>query len=162
MLLIMLAANCGSESRNDYAAFQARIDAGVACEELFSLRNATDPKSPLIDRMNRGLREIGCYSSSSVRSDQEAQATGGMSSPPAADGAGFTVQQYRIYRGVIATPMGIPEDQAMEAVSRKNGVSVGEVREAVNLVQGTLYSNKWFGTPESEIRRASDWNGETQ
>lgn len=86
----------------------------------------------------------------------------GTSSPPAVDSSGFTVQDYRIYRAVVGTPMGIPEDQAVEAVSRKNGVSVEEVREAMDKVRRILYSNNWFGTPESEIRHASDWGGETQ
>lgn len=162
-LLLLLAVSCGSESNGAYAAFQQRLEAGATCEELFTIRNATDPKSTLPERRNRALREIGCYSSSSARSDQKASIGGTTARPPStARSAGFTVQDYRIYRAVIDTPMSVPENQALENVARQNGVSADEVRKVVKGVQQALSSNNWFGTPESEIRHASDWNGDIQ
>ena len=47
--------------------FSERLNAGASCQELFALRNSADPSSPQIPRMNAALREIGCFSSGSVR-----------------------------------------------------------------------------------------------
>lgn len=49
--------------------FYARLKAGAECPELFDLRNELDPKDPEIPKMNERLREIGCYSSTSERTD---------------------------------------------------------------------------------------------
>ena len=162
-LLLLLSVGCESESNGAYAAFQQRLEAGATCEELFTIRNEIDPKSPLPERMNRALREVGCYLSSSTRSDQKASGGGSTAATPStAQAAGFTVQEYRIYRAVIDTPMSVPERQALESVAQDNGVSVDEVRKAVTGVQRALSRNNWFGTPESEIRHASDWKDDVR
>ncbi|MDQ3913803.1 MAG: hypothetical protein M3285_02775 [Actinomycetota bacterium] len=49
--------------------FYGRLDAGTECRELFEIRNALDPKDPEIPEMNDALREIGCYSITSKRTD---------------------------------------------------------------------------------------------
>src|SRR6185295_14973921 len=74
-------------------------------------------------------------------------------------GATYTVKEYRIYRAVVDTPMSIPEAQALGAVARQFGVTTDVARKVTDKVQEALFRNKWFGGPESEIRRASDWNG---
>jgi hypothetical protein len=110
--------------------------------------------------MNQDLRAIGCYSISSVRTDQKTENNeAAPGATRAADSSSFTVQDYRIYREVMDTPIGVSESKALESVSRKYGVSVDEARKSVDAVQEALSSNNWFGTPESEIRRASDWKG---
>jgi 2-hydroxychromene-2-carboxylate isomerase len=58
--------------------------------------------------------------------------------------------------------MGVSESKALESVARKYGVSAEEAKKSVTAVQEALSSNGWFGTPESEIRRASDWRGEAR
>ncbi len=49
------------------SSFTERLNAGASCQELFALRTAVDPSAPQIPGMNAALREIGCFSSSSVR-----------------------------------------------------------------------------------------------
>lgn len=149
MALLPVIAGCsgGGEAKGSYPSFQDRLKAGATCEKLFGIRNAVDPKSPLIEKMNHDLREVGCYSKSSVRTDQKAQSDRSASgSPSALDSAGFTVQEYRIYREVMGTPMSVSESKALESVSRKYGVSVDEARASVNAVQKALSRNNWFGT----------------
>lgn len=165
LLLVPAVASCGGEggAKDRLPSFRDRLNAGATCEELFGIRNAVDPKSPLIERMNQDLRAIGCYSISSVRTDEKTQNNeAGPEAASAANSTSFTVQEYRIYREVMGTPMDIPESKALESVSGKYGVSVDEARKSVNAVQEALSSNNWFGTPESEIRRASDWKGEAR
>ena len=164
LLLVLAVASCGGGegAKDGNSSFQDRLGAGATCGELFGIRNAVDPKSPLIDRMNQDLRAIGCYSVSSVRTDQKVQnnGVGPGAAASVANSNSFTVQEYRIYREVMDTPMEVSESKALESVARKYGVSVDEARKSVNAVQEALSSNNWFGTPESEIRRASDWRGE--
>lgn len=66
-------AACGSngdnESGESTGGFAERLAGGAGCAELFDIRNKHDPKSPLIDEMNEQLREVGCYMSSSTRTD---------------------------------------------------------------------------------------------
>jgi hypothetical protein len=71
LLLVTVAASCREENQDSYLSFHDRLNAGAACEELFGIRNAVDPKSPLIERMNQDLRGIGCFSTSSMRTDQK-------------------------------------------------------------------------------------------
>ena len=73
----------------------------------------------------------------------------------------FTVNEYRMYRAVINVPSSVPEQQALQNVATQYKIPVEDVRKVVNKVQKSLFDNKWFGTPESEIQRASDWKGET-
>jgi hypothetical protein len=41
----------------------------MSCHSLFGIRNALDPKNPNIPRINEQPREVGCYTSSSERTD---------------------------------------------------------------------------------------------
>lgn len=145
----------------DYSGFKQRLDAGASCAELFDIRNTLDPKSPVVVRMNEELRGIGCYSSGSVRSSagSSAEKTKSDNVPNTPPVVSFTVNEYRMYRAVISVPSAVSEQQALQNVSRQYKVSVEELRKVVKKVQKTLFENKWFGTPESEIQRASDWKG---
>ncbi len=51
-------------------SFEERLEAGTSCGELFEMRNELDSDDPRIPEMNEDLQEIGCYSSSSTRTDQ--------------------------------------------------------------------------------------------
>jgi hypothetical protein len=122
LVLVPVVASCGGGggTKDDYPSFQDRLNAGATCEELFGIRNAVDPKSPLIETMNQDLRAIGCYSMSSVRTDRKTENNeAGPGAIHAVDSASFTVQDYRIYREVMATPMGVSESKALESVSLK-------------------------------------------
>ncbi|HEX7099645.1 MAG TPA: hypothetical protein VF377_10420 [Acidimicrobiia bacterium] len=52
------------------ARFYAGIDSGEPCSVLYEYRNALDPKDSRIPQMNEALRAIGCFTSSSERTDQ--------------------------------------------------------------------------------------------
>ena len=82
------------------------------------------------------------------------------SSHPTSKTDSFTVKQYQIYRDIIDTPMSISGAQALQNAAKRYGVTVAEAREATKKVQNILFSNKWFASPEAEIRHASNWNGE--
>lgn len=69
----------------------------------------------------------------------------------------YKVKQYRIYRAVISTPMSVSEAQAFENAAKRYGVTVAEAQKATKKVQELLFRNGWFGSPDSEIRHASDW-----
>ena len=73
--------------------------------------------------------------------------------------AAFTVNEYRIYRAVISAPMSVSEPEALESAAKRYGVTAAQARKATYKVQEILSRNGWFGTPESEIRHASDWEG---
>ncbi len=62
------AANPGSG--DTAGGFYSRLDEGADCRELFEIRNDLDPKDPDIPEMNEALREIGCYSIGSKRTDR--------------------------------------------------------------------------------------------
>ena len=81
-------------------------------------------------------------------------------SPSTSKTGSFTVKEYKIYRAVIDTPMTIPEAQALQNAAKRYGVTVAEAQKTTKKVQNILSSNKWFASPEAEIRHASDWNGE--
>ncbi len=72
----------------------------------------------------------------------------------------YTVAEYRIYRAVIDTPMAVTEAEAQQRAAKTYGVTTSEVKKIVDQVQRTLFQNKWFGSAGSEIRHASDWNGQ--
>ena len=143
---------CGSESSEIIEEFMNDLHAGASCEELFVMRNSVDPSDPITDRMNRELRSIGCYSSSSERTD-----LAGQPSEPKSEGSNFTVEEYQLYRSVIDTLLSVPEDQAIQRAAEEYGVTIHEVQITVENVMSVLAYNGWYGTPESEIRRASDW-----
>lgn len=50
-------------------SFDSAVGSGAPCSELFDIRNSWDPKSELIESANEVLRDIGCYSASSERTD---------------------------------------------------------------------------------------------
>jgi hypothetical protein len=99
--------------------------------------------------MNAKLRSVGCFTNTSKRAPE---------GPP--NTAAFTVREYRIYRAVIDTPMSVTEAQALRNVAKAQKMAVAEVRKTTEKVQAILSKNSLFGTPETEIRHASDWNGE--
>lgn len=72
----------------------------------------------------------------------------------------FTVKEYRIYRAVIDTPMSISEEQALQNAGKRYGVTADEAEKVTKKMQSILSKNKWFGSPESEIKHACDWKGE--
>lgn len=74
--------------------------------------------------------------------------------------APYNVREYRIYHVIISTPMSVPEEQALKSTAKRYGVTVSEAREVADKVNDILIRNRWFGTPDSEIRHASDWKGE--
>jgi hypothetical protein len=55
--------------RPGYPQFSARLSAGAGCQELFDVRNSFDASPSERDRMNEDLRSVGCFSSSSSRTD---------------------------------------------------------------------------------------------
>lgn len=81
--------------------------------------------------------------------------------PPAESEASFTVEDYRIYHALMSAPMSISEDDALKKIAADHGMPVEEARGRSKSVLKVLSRNDWFGSPESEIRHASDWDGET-
>ncbi len=81
-------------------------------------------------------------------------------SPSVSKTGSFTVKEYKIYRAIIDTPMTIPGAQALQNAAKRYSVTAAEANEAAKKVQNILFSNKWFASPEEEIRKASDWKGE--
>ncbi|HKU75820.1 MAG TPA: hypothetical protein VJR02_18060 [Pyrinomonadaceae bacterium] len=144
----------------NYIGFKQRLDAGAGCAELFEIRNSLDPKASDVVRMNKELRGIGCYSSSSVRSMTASTAEKTESDKNLAT-ATFTVNEYKMYRAVLNVPSSVSEQQALQNVAARYKIPAEDLRRVVNKVQKSLFDNKWFGTPESEIQHASDWKGET-
>ena len=168
MGLAFPAIACSSGS-DPHSTFQQRLEAGATCQELFAIRNALDPKSPSIWRMNGQLREVGCYSASSIRSaagtSTEAGNTAGanaVGADPSTAPATFTVREYRVYRSIIDTPMSVPRDESIEAAASRYNMPVTEVKAAADKVQKVLFANKWYGSAEAEIQHASDWKGESR
>jgi hypothetical protein len=156
-------ASSGLSSAMNYSRFKQRLDAGASCAELLEIRNSLDPKATVVVRMNEELREVGCYSSESVRSSTVSTAEKAKSEDVQKESRTitFTVNEYRMYRAVINAPSSVPEQQALQNVATQYKIPVEDVRKVVNKVQKSLFDNKWFGTPESEIQRATDWKGET-
>ena len=140
-----------------FQEFMDKLRAGANCEELFAMRNSADPSDPIIDRMNTELSFIGCHSNSSVRTDLVEETAN-----PKSEESSFTVKEYRLYRSVIDTSLSIPEDQAIRNAAEEYDVTTGEALRIVEKVMLVLASNGWYGRPEAEIRRASDWQGETR
>ncbi len=73
----------------------------------------------------------------------------------------FTVREYRVYQALMDTPMSVSEAEGQRRIARRLNVTPEEVDRIVQRVLETLHGNGWFGRPAQEIRRASDWNGET-
>ena len=146
-----------TSSSQIFSEIMSELQAGASCEELFAKRNSADPSNPIIDQMNIELSFIGCYSSSSERRDLAEQPAN-----PESEESSFTVDEYRLYRSVIDTPLSVPEDQVMQNAAEEYGVTIQDANLIVEKVQLVLFTNGWFGRPEAEIRRASDWQGETK
>jgi hypothetical protein len=165
MAIVVALGACANQLASS-SSFERRLQEGASCSELFEIRNAQDPQSPQLERMNVALRGVGCYSANSVRETPQpaaAQSEPAVSQPQPIvpvqpDAGGFTVNQYRMYRTMIDTPMSVPEQQALNALARQHGISADSVRKVLRHVQTILTRNNWFGTPDSEIRHASDWS----
>lgn len=84
----------GPSASMNYIGFKQRLDAGAGCAELFEIRNLLDPKASDVARMNTELREIGCYSSSSIRSITASAAETTQSDKNQVT-ATFTVNEYK-------------------------------------------------------------------
>ena len=69
----------------------------------------------------------------------------------------YTVKEYRIYRELIDTPMSMSEERAIVDIGRRYRINANEVERIVKRVQRALSRNSWFGSAETEIRHASDW-----
>lgn len=50
-------------------SFEQAIEDGASCQELFDIRNEVDPDHERIPEWNQQLRDIGCHSSGSTRTD---------------------------------------------------------------------------------------------
>jgi hypothetical protein len=67
--LPLLALTACASTQNEHEAFREALEQGASCAELFELRNDMDRSETNIDTVNAELREVGCYSSSSTRTD---------------------------------------------------------------------------------------------
>lgn len=67
--LPLLALSACAPAQSEHEEFQEALEDGASCTELFELRNDMDRSETNIDTVNQELREIGCYSSSSTRTD---------------------------------------------------------------------------------------------
>jgi hypothetical protein len=69
--VLILGVACAEQDpeSDPFGDFLEGFDGDAPCSELFAIRNQLDPKSPSIDRINKMLRRIGCYSSTSRRTD---------------------------------------------------------------------------------------------
>ena len=70
---------------------------------------------------------------------------------------GFTMREYEIYRTVIDAPASMSESEAISAAAKKLHIEPSEVKLVADKVNIELFTNKWFGSRESEKRHASDW-----
>lgn len=66
-LAVLALSACASEKPHE--RFDNAVEDGATCAELFEIRNELDPGTVGVERANETLREIGCYSSSSTRTD---------------------------------------------------------------------------------------------
>ena len=157
-----------TSSSQFFSEFMSELQAGASCEELFAKRKVAKRNSADLsdhiridqlttDQMNIELSFIGCYGSSSERRDLAEQPAN-----PESEESSFTVDEYRLYRSVIDTPLSIPEDQVMQNAAEEYGVTIQDANLIAEKVLLVLLTNSWFGRPEAEIRRASDWQGETK
>lgn len=73
----------------------------------------------------------------------------------------YTIREYQMYRALIDTPMAVSEEEGIRRIAEANGITPVEAERIIRNVQTTIMSNGWAGFPKQEIRRASDWKGET-
>lgn len=67
-VLIWVISGCGGDGAS-LQRFTERLEDGADCSELFAIRNEFDPHADEIDEMNVKLREVGCYNSTSERTN---------------------------------------------------------------------------------------------
>jgi hypothetical protein len=73
----------------------------------------------------------------------------------------FTVKEYRIYRMVIDAPSSTSDEDIFRDAAHRYGGSAASAEATARKVMTIFSKNgKWYGTAVSEIRQASDWNGE--
>lgn len=68
-LVLLTGAVAGCSDPDGFEEFERAVDDGATCAELFEIRNSWDPDSSDVVEANEVLREIGCHSSSSDRTD---------------------------------------------------------------------------------------------
>ena len=73
----------------------------------------------------------------------------------------FTMRQYQMYRALMDAPMSESESDAFRRIAREFDTTPEDTERIVKMVAETLNRNRWHGTPAQEIRRASDWHGES-
>lgn len=69
LLATLILAGCGGEEVGELTELRNAIEDDASCSELFEIRNSWDPDYPHMERANENLREIGCHSSTSARTD---------------------------------------------------------------------------------------------
>ncbi len=156
LTILTALVSCSGEP-DAYHRFTGRLQAGAPCAELIDVRNEIAPKDPRRKQANDSLRGIGCFTVTSIRRSPAAEAAAAVPDTREPTET-FTVLQYRVYRAVMDAPMSVSEQEALRAAAEVNGVNATEAAKAVESVQSVLSQNGWFGTPESEVRRASDWS----
>ena len=67
-VLALLILQYGAVERPERRGFDAAMREGASCAELFAIRNR-ETNDQTIERMNQRLRNVGCFSSSSRRTD---------------------------------------------------------------------------------------------
>ncbi len=140
-----------ADQESAYRQFLKEFDAGAACPRLFELRKkfrVPFQESPQEKEANTKLRSVGCLHMEATRKKQTEK------------DAAFTVQEYRMYRALIDTPMSISESKAIVQIAGRFRVSTARVEQAAKKVQRILVEKNWFSTPGAELRHASDWAGE--
>lgn len=55
---------------------------------------------------------------------------------------GFTIEEYKIYRAVIDSPMSVSEAEAVQKVAKNRRIEAAEAKKTVDKVQGILFENK--------------------
>lgn len=66
-MALIVAAGMGLFDQGD--PIEQAIEDDATCAELFDIRNDADPDDPRVGSWNRQLREVGCFSSGSTRTD---------------------------------------------------------------------------------------------
>lgn len=67
--LALLALSACSSGGSEYETFTEALEDGASCQELFDMRNEFEAGASYVEDANEALREIGCYSTSSTRTD---------------------------------------------------------------------------------------------
>lgn len=69
-VLMLFSAAC-SPGVQSYEDFRSAVDRGATCEQLIDINEDTSLGADDEERVERDLREIGCDTRSSTRSDEE-------------------------------------------------------------------------------------------